>query len=371
MKDRTVYDRCRSKLAKEGIIKACIAGFGAGFAVDAVMAVFFWFFAVKAWWISIIAGVVVAVAVALLTYFLVYRPVPRAVAQRLDSLGADERFITAFEYRNDDSFIARHQREDAENVLNVAAKRYGKKIIAFVIPTALIVSCAVSSVIGISMTTVSALGAEGVIGTGKEVASEIINTLTPDQFVSVEYNVEEGGYIEGEIVQVVLKGDSAETVVAVAEDGWMFSAWSDGYTDPSRTDENIQEDLEITAVFVEIEYNDGEGMPGEGEGEGEGEGAGEGEGPSDAPGEGNGEGSGEGASGEGNGEGEGEGEGDGEGDGAAGGITDDNDKIIDGKTDYRELYEYYYQLAMEYLSSGKEMPDYLRAIIEAYYQGLL
>ena len=71
-------------------------------------------------------------------------------------------------------------------------------------------------------------------------------------------------------------------------------------------------------------------------------------------------------SGSGNGGQEGGGKGNGRGDGAGGGWTEGN-QVIDGKTDYRDVYDTYYDQAMEIIRNGGELPDYLKDFIEKYY----
>ena len=65
-------------------------------------------------------------------------------------------------------------------------------------------------------------------------------------------------------------------MTAVADEGYVFKEWSDGYASPTRTDTEILEDVAYTAIFVEL-------GDGEGEGDGDGDGEGEGDTPQDAP----------------------------------------------------------------------------------------
>ena len=161
----------------------------------------------------------------------------------------------------------------------------------------------------------------------------------------------------------------------------MFVRWSDGSKDPVRTDRNLTEDLTVTAVFTEIEENEDldpeEGQGGESSDEGDydknlptsNENMGSDIG-ADGEGQAGGEGSSDGSSGDSNGSGEGGqeggGKGEGKGEGAGGGWSDGN-QIIDGKTDYRDVFKIYYDMAMEILNKGGELPDFLREFIEQYY----
>ena len=85
------------------------------------------------------------------------------------------------------------------------------------------------------------------------------------------------------------------------------------------------------------------------------------------------DGDGSGSSGEGSGSGEGgedgQGNGQGQGDGSGGGWSDNN-QVIDGETNYRDVLEQYYDLAMEYINSGEEIPPEIKEFIENYFNSL-
>lgn len=69
-----------------------------------------------------------------------------------------------------------------------------------------------------------------------------------DDFI-VTYLAMEGGHIVGNAVQVVKKGGTTQEVEAVADSGYMFVEWSDGVESAKRTDENVTEDVIVTALF--------------------------------------------------------------------------------------------------------------------------
>ncbi len=68
---------------------------------------------------------------------------------------------------------------------------------------------------------------------------------------NVSYSAGDGGTINGSTSQVVIKGEAAETVVAVPNSGYKFVRWSDGVTTAERTD-IITADLEVSAIFEAI-----------------------------------------------------------------------------------------------------------------------
>ena len=72
--------------------------------------------------------------------------------------------------------------------------------------------------------------------------------LKDESSYTVRYTAGEGGHIEGEIIQTAAAGERGTTVRAVADEGYVFVAWSDGNVNPERTD-LIVADHEYTAVF--------------------------------------------------------------------------------------------------------------------------
>lgn len=69
------------------------------------------------------------------------------------------------------------------------------------------------------------------------------------EMVTLTYNASEGGYIEGETIQVIGKGTSGNEVRAVATGSSIFVKWSDGVTTTARTDSNVTESKTVTAIF--------------------------------------------------------------------------------------------------------------------------
>ena len=78
----------------------------------------------------------------------------------------------------------------------------------------------------------------------------------PEEPGNVEYTLiyaaEEGGRIEGEVLQTVKKGESGSSVIAVADSGYEFIGWSDGMETAERLDENVTQDITVTAQFKKI-----------------------------------------------------------------------------------------------------------------------
>ena len=66
---------------------------------------------------------------------------------------------------------------------------------------------------------------------------------------SLTYTAGEGGTIEGTTEQSVLAGEDGTAVTAVPNEGYAFVRWSDGVTTATRTDTDINSDINVTAEF--------------------------------------------------------------------------------------------------------------------------
>jgi hypothetical protein len=140
-------------------------------------------------------------------------------------------------------------------------------------------------------------------------------------------------------------GGNTTQVVAVAEDGYEFMGWDDGYKKPVRSDGKVTEDIVCIAIFMPLE-----GDPQESD---EAQESQEQEEPKDKPQQ--------------------DGQKPQETDPNAppsnngGGKYEEANQVIDGETYYREVKESYEELLRERLETeGEQMSEEERAIIEAY-----
>lgn len=74
---------------------------------------------------------------------------------------------------------------------------------------------------------------------------------TKGPLYTVTYAAEEHGIISGTPEQQVAAGETTETVTAVADAGYVFTGWSDGYTNPTRQDA-VNNNAEYTAHFTRL-----------------------------------------------------------------------------------------------------------------------
>ncbi len=262
MKNKPVFQKINHKMTVEGALNASLNGLAIGGSVSAVSAFLCMFLNASlglTLGLALGLGIAVAALSAVLFYFLKYRPTERKMALRADAAGLEERAVTMLEFENDDSYIAQRQREDAVEHITKASSGALAKI---TVSVASVVAACLLVLTGTAMTTVSGLMAANVIPPVVIVEPPLV----PEGYIAVSYLVDEGGVIEGDEEQLVLLGGAAEPVMAVAEEGWAFTEWSDGSTEPYRSDIDLTEDFTVTAIFEEVESGEGEGGESDGEG---------------------------------------------------------------------------------------------------------
>lgn len=342
MNPKEQFLKYKSRFLLEGLSKSLMVSLSIGFVGAFIAALVTWFFSGHSFWFSILvfAGLT-AIALPIL-YFKKFKSSIVDKARSLDKVGLEERVITMVEYQDDDSCIVGLQRADAQQKLTEVSPSQVK----IKLPRKMVLTTVLCAVFAVAMTVVSALSASGILMSGEELMDNIIPE-PPVVYIAVSYIVEEGGYIEGEMDQLVAYGTNADPVMAMAEEGYAFVEWDDGRSDPSRADKKIIQEMVFTAVFAPIEE---EGEGGEG-----GDAAGN---PMDGePGEEKGENQG----------GDGEADEEGEPSDSSGGKYDEWNQIIDGKKYYREFLEDYKERLIEQLEKdGDSLTEEERAIIEAY-----
>lgn len=322
------------RLRNEALVKSALGGLAIGSVAAFAFAAVAWFMAFDGVVIALAVLAVSSIIGGVILYFTAFHPTIMQNARRLDRYGLEERLITMVDLEGQDSYIAQKQREDAMEALRqLDAKRVKYRISLSIV----VIAFALLVLFG-EMMALEVLSQEELVPTGTEVWLKVFPPEPLPEF-AVEYLVDEGGYILGETSQEITQGQNSEKVVAVANEGYMFLRWSDGDTDPSRTDKEVQKNISVKAVFIEVS-----------DGEDDTEDFDE---PDDAPGD--------------NGQGE---------ESLDNNNSDNGDKykevnwVIDGQTYYRDdgIYDVYYEKALDMLENGEAIPEAYREIIELYFK---
>ena len=333
------FSEYRSKLTLEAIVKSALCGAVIGFGVGFVLALVFLLARIDLIWILFAAPIAVAAIAGVAFYFLRFRPNDVSNARRLDRLGLEERLVTMVELEGEDSYIAKIQREDAKASL----ERLDKKQIKLKVSKGILILAAVAFVLGAGMITVKVAFDDVIEGWIDDIIEEEFT-----EYVSVIYEAEDGGTIDGEPLQDIVKGTDTTSVTAVADEGYMFKEWSDGYKFPTRFEQKVEESVTYTAIFMELEDEEGEESE---SGDGDKDAQGEQGGQSEEPGEGE------------------QGAPDGEFNPNAntgGGQREPNNQIIDGETFYKEVLEYYQQLVNGQIEDNGGLTDEEIDLIKKY-----
>lgn len=334
------FEKHFSKLKSEAMVRSLVAALIIGFVVGFVAAFSIWFINQTVWWIAVLAFIAATAISMPIFYIKKYRPTALRSARRIDRLGLQERLVTMVEYEGDSSIMAGMQREDAKKKL---AELETEKLQIQVAKKSL-ATLAVAGVLGLAMMVVGCLSAYGFIPNGMA----LLEAMTPEEpikYVSVTYEVEEGGYIDGESDQLIPVGGSTSQVVAVAEDGYEFQGWDDDFTKPVRTDGKVTENVVYIAIFMPLDGDPQESDESQESDE---------EQPQDQPQESE------------NNQ-QTEQDPNAPPSNSGGGKYEPANQVIDGETYYKEVLDTFRELLKERLENeGDQMSEEERAIIEAY-----
>ena len=223
MKNSKFFPNHQQKLNKEAILRSVLCGSAVGFGTNFVAALTIWLLPINGLWITVAVFWGVTAIASLIFYAKRFRPDDTIMARRIDRLGLEERLVTMVELKDQDSYIARAQRADAQ----AALAALDNTLLKIRISRAIVTTVAICAVLGCGMTTVNALGEYGILPSG----NELLGSFVEEQMavsVRVDYVAGIGGMIEGDEAQIILQGTDTESVTAVADDGYMFKCWSDG-----------------------------------------------------------------------------------------------------------------------------------------------
>lgn len=198
------------------------------------------------WYVGLIISFGVGAAITPLFYFTRFQQTIKQVAAYVDETGLEERVVTMVQLENDNSFMAKKQRENTLKALNHVKASAVKTHIS----TILIVICCVLMIFCI----------------GTVIANALIDTPLKDTTTNTEptYTIEyvnldpDCGAIIGITKQELRVDEKASPVQVIAYDGYVFVGWSDGVEDSYREDicEGEGERKVIYPMFEIIDEND-------------------------------------------------------------------------------------------------------------------
>lgn len=408
-----VFKKYYKKIGRESILKALLCGLTIGFSLMFVCIAASWLAGFKAGIYIGLGLFVAATAIATpLFYTFRFRPTTKKIAQRIDTLGLEERILTMAELENDDSFIAMKQREDAMN----AMKSVSSEMLKIAVSVPLIAAVAISATLGTGMTVAAAVAPDGgkhfvdglkekktydiaytvegkgwVIdftkkenaaliaamkerarqreidkANGKEVTED--ETL-PDTFrtrLGIVYTaidetaqatmvLDGANYEDTTYTFEVTEGDEfGVKLMALPQKGYVFVGWSDGVTSPYREDMEATATKTVTATFEEV-TDPGGGSKNDGQEQGEEPGdADSGNGSSSSSGDGSGDGNNNNTSNS-----------NGEGSKAA-----PANQIINGETYYGDVFEDAYREMLERMKNNNSLSEAEKKAISDYLDSI-
>lgn len=408
-----VFKKYYKKIGSESILKALLCGLTIGFSLMFVCIAASWLAGFKAGIYIGLGLFVAATAIATpLFYTFRFRPTTKKIAQRIDTLGLEERILTMAELENDDSFIAMKQREDAMK----AMKSVSSEMLKIAVSVPLIAAVAISATLGTGMTVAAAVAPDG----GKH----FVDGLKEKKTYDIAYTVEGKGWVidftkkenaaliaamkerarqreidkangkevtedetlpdtfrnrlgivytaidETAQATIVLDGANYEDttytfevtegdefgvkLMALPQKGYVFVGWSDGVTSPYREDMEATATKTVTATFEKVtDFVNGE----KGEGQGQGEEAGDAD-----SGNGSSSSAGEGSDGDGN---PNTGNSGGEGSKAS-----PANQVINGKTYYGDVFEEAYREMLERMKNNNSLSEAEKKAISDYLDSI-
>lgn len=390
----------KKKAKKQNIIKAGLCSVAISLLFNIPFLIAFWIMDYKYKFIVCAGILIVGISVLFpVLYFKKFKYTEIQLAKRIDDLGLEERVLTMIELKDNNSFIAKKQKEDTLNVLktveaNDLKGKYKKQSFLSIFSTAL-----ASLVITLSLMfpnikeiiiahgepkdtiEVSAEGLGFVIDYSKYENQSLINAVSkkqeqdqidkinnkeivelkqfPTAFsnrISVNYrcfeDIDATMVLDGanfEDVSYKIKSDETHILMALPYKGYVFIGWSDGCVSPFREIDDYSTDL--IALFDEVS-SAGENMPDKQEEPGDKDGSADSESDGIGP-----EGNGTGKTNNDNNW----------GDGAKGSPAN---QVINGETYYGDIFNQSYQEAVERIKNDTNLTDAQKKAITDYFESI-
>jgi hypothetical protein len=127
------------QLLIEAALKATLIGFSASFFVGCIIYLIGILITKNLLWLGLITSFSIGLIVGVSMYYLMLKPTIKKVAERIDRLGFEERTVTMVELQDNESFIAKVQRNNTNEILNntqlklLLFKSFQKSLVLFLI----------------------------------------------------------------------------------------------------------------------------------------------------------------------------------------------------------------------------------------------
>ena len=210
---KELYSRYLKKyLIKIALISAVISS-----SILLALSLVFWIIGFKYYWIAfIVFGV--SYVISFIALFLANKPSEKDFYASIEELGLAQRAITMYEYMDDDSLIAKLQRENAK----ASIRSQDSKALKITASLALGVTAGVIFGLSAGTSVAAGLSANKIIPSAVEA---VANAQEETKEFEVVFETVGDGYIDGDILQIVKEGEDAFGVYAVPEYGWYFYSW--------------------------------------------------------------------------------------------------------------------------------------------------
>lgn len=390
----------KKKAKKQNIIKAGLCSVAISLLFNIPFLIAFWILGYKYKFIVCAGIFVVGISVLFpVLYSKKFKYTEVQLAKKIDDLGLEERVLTMIELKDDNSLIAKKQKEDTLNALktvetNDLKGKYRKQSFLSIFSTAL-----ASLVIALSLMfpniketiiargepkytiEVSVEGLGFVIDYSKYENQSLINAVSKKQEqdeinkinnkevvelkqfptvfsnrISVNYrcfeDIDATMVLDGANfadVSYRIQSDETHILMALPYKGYVFIGWSDGCVSPFREIDDYSSDL--IALFDEVS-SVGENMPDKQEEPGDKDGSADSESDGIGP--------------EGNGTGKTNND-DSWGDGAKGSPAN---QVINGETYYGDIFNQSYQEAVERIKNDTNLTDAQKKAITDYFESI-
>ncbi len=228
----------------EAIIRSLLFGFSIGLCSGIVVFIYGIFTKTNMLWLGLSISLPLGTIISVLLYRFAYRPTIKKTAERIDDFGLEERVITMVELEDNNSYMAKLQREDAHHSISTSTfKLLNLKMFLKPMITLFIVIISLVLSLGLMFTSINAIDQEPSESTETEETQddEIFDKMI-DDLLSVISNAQ---------IDVTLKNTLYTMVVDLERRLPLYDTYLEKYADVLQTRNEILQ--MIADAIIEIE----------------------------------------------------------------------------------------------------------------------